>query len=179
MAAKQAVISHIFTAFIVVLVVLVDQWTKMLVIERLSPPNSGRIVPVVGDYLTLYYIQNKDSAMGLFTNGILLTLLIAVAIVILLSLYLRMLHSGPRAYQLLFGLILGGAAGNVIDRVRSSGSVVDFLFFRLPQLGFQFYIFNVADAAISVGISLLFLLILFEGFHRARQTPGRKNAAGA
>jgi len=64
-------ISHGLTAFVVVFVVVVDQWTKALVVEYLGPPNSGRMVPVIGDYLTLYYIQNKDSAMGLLSNGIL------------------------------------------------------------------------------------------------------------
>lgn len=177
MAAKQTSISHVLTTFVVVLVVIVDQWTKTLVVEYLGPPNSGHIVPVIGNYLTLYYIQNKNSAMGLFTNGTLLTLLITIAIVVLLSLYLRMLHSGPRAYQLLFGLVLGGAIGNVIDRVRHSGSVVDFIFFRLPQLRFQFYIFNVADMAISVGIGLLLLLVVFAGLRRTRPTVGRMDAA--
>lgn len=173
MAAKQASVSHLLTAFVAVCVIALDQWTKALVVEHLGPPNSGRIVPLIGEYLTLYYIQNKDSAMGLFTKGILLTVLIVIAIVILIAIYIRMFHSMPLTYRLFFGMILGGATGNLIDRVHYSGSVVDFIFFRLPQLGFQFYIFNLADAAISVGIGLLLVLVFFT---RLRKTPEEKRA---
>ena len=174
---KQASLSHLFTAFVVVCVITLDQWTKALVVEHLGPPNSGRMVPLLGEYLTLYYIQNKDSAMGLFPKGILLTVLIGVAIVILVSLYMRLFHSMSRPSQLLFGMILGGAAGNLIDRVHYSGSVVDFIFFRLPQLGFQFYIFNLADAAISVGIGLLLVFVFFARLHKTRETSEAKKAA--
>jgi len=174
---KQASLSHLFTAFVVVCVIALDQWTKALVVEHLGPPNSGRIVPLLGEYLTLYYIQNKDSAMGLLTKGILLTVLIVVAIVILISIYIRISHSMPLISQLFFGMILGGAAGNLIDRVHYNGSVVDFLFFRLPQLGFQFYIFNLADAAISVGIGFLLVFVFFARLRKTRETSEGKKAA--
>lgn len=167
---KRASFSHLLTAFVVLIVIALDQWTKALVVEHLGPPNSGRMVSLIGKYLTLYYIQNKDSAMGLLSNGILLAVLIGVAVVVLAFLYIRMFRSMSRIYQLLFGLILGGAAGNLIDRVHYGGSVVDFIFFRLPQVGFQFYIFNVADAAISVGIALLLLVIGFARLHKPRET---------
>ncbi len=114
--------------------------------------------------------------MGLLPKGILLTVLIVVAIVILVSLYLRLFHSMPRPYHLLFGMILGGAAGNLIDRVHYGGSVVDFIFFRLPQFGFQFYVFNLADAAISVGIGLLLVFVFLARFHKTRGTPEAKKA---
>lgn len=174
---KQASLSHLFTAFVVVCVIALDQWTKALVVEHLGPPNSGRMVPLLGEYLTLYYIQNKDSAMGLFTKGVLLTVLIVVAMVILVALYMRMFYALSRSSQLLFGMILGGAVGNLIDRVHYSGSVIDFLFFRLPQLGFQFYIFNLADAAISVGIVLLLVLAFFARLRKTREAPEIKKAA--
>lgn len=174
---KQTFLSHLFTAFVTVCVIALDQWTKALVVAHLSPPNSGRMVPLLGEYLTLYYIQNKDSAMGLFTRGIVLTVLIVVAMVILVTLYLRLFHSMSRPSQLFFGMILGGAAGNLIDRIHYSGSVVDFIFFRLPQLGFQFYIFNFADAAISVGIVLLLVYVFFARLHKTREIAEAKKAA--
>lgn len=174
---KQTFLSHLFTAFVVGCVIALDQWTKALVVEHLSPPNSGRMIPLLGEYLTLYYIQNKDSAMGLFPRGILLTVLIGIAMLILVILYIRLFHSMSRLSQLLFGMILGGAAGNLIDRIHYSGSVVDFLFFRLPQLGFQFYIFNLADAAISVGIVLLLVFAFFTRLHQTRERLETKKAA--
>lgn len=176
---KRAFLSHLFTAFVAVCVIVLDQWTKALVVAHLGPPNGGRMVPLLGEYLTLYYIQNQDSAMGLFPKGVLLTVLIVVAIVILVVFYVRLFHTLSRPYQLLFGMILGGAAGNLIDRVHYSGSVVDFIFFRLPQFGFQFYIFNLADAAISVGIGLLLVFALFARLHKTRETAEEKKTASS
>ena len=177
-AVKQTSLSHLFTALVVVGVIVLDQWTKALVVEHLSPPNSGRIVPLLGEYFTLYYIQNKDSAMGLLPNGLLLTVLIGVAMLILVALYIRLFRSMTLPTQLLFGMILGGAAGNLIDRVHYGGSVVDFLFFRLPQFGFQFYIFNLADTAISVGICLLLVFAFFAHLRKTREPSDAKKAAG-
>jgi signal peptidase II len=173
---KRTFFSHLLTACVVGCVIALDQWTKTLVVDHLGPPNSGRMVPLLGEYLTLYYIQNQDSAMGLLTRGVLLTVLIGVAVVILVALYIRLFRSMSRSSLVLFGMILGGAAGNLIDRVHYNGSVVDFLFFRLPQFGFQFYIFNLADAAISVGIGLLVVFALFARLHKTQETPAARKA---
>jgi signal peptidase II len=75
-----------------------------------------------------------------------------------------MLNTGPLAYKVVFGLIIGGALGNLIDRAHNSGYVVDFISFRIPQINYYFAIFNVADACITVGVFLLFLLVLSGGF---------------
>ncbi|GCE21283.1 lipoprotein signal peptidase [Dictyobacter kobayashii] len=136
---------------------------------HLSPPDSGRSVSVLGDYLTLYYVQNWNSAMGLLTNPVLLGVLIVIALVVLISFYWRLFRTGPLVYKVLFGLILGGAAGNILDRFIRGGYVVDFIYFRLPQIGFKFYIFNIADAAISVGVALLFILLLFSDSRRSKE----------
>lgn len=163
MINQRARIYDALALLTVIVVVTIDQWTKALVVENLSPPDSGRLVPVIGDYLTLYYIQNSGAAFGLFANNFALVALIAVAIGVISYFYLRMLNSGSLAYKLIFGMIIGGAAGNLIDRVRHSGYVVDFIYFRIPQIGFHFAIFNVADASISVGVFLLFVFVLFGG----------------
>ncbi|GCE28757.1 lipoprotein signal peptidase [Dictyobacter alpinus] len=169
MKTKNQLFSHLLAAVCAILVIIVDQWTKNLVVARLSPPDSGKLVPLVGDYLSLYYIQNWNSAMGLFSNPILLTVLIAVALIVLLYLYIRWFSRGPAIYKILFGLILGGAIGNLMDRFIRGGYVVDFIYFRIPQLNFKFYIFNVADAAISVAVLLLFVLLLFSDIRQARK----------
>src|SRR5207302_5972042 len=95
-----------------------------------------------------------------------LVVMIIAAIAIITYLYLRMLNSGPLVYKLIFGMIIGGALSNLIDRARHSGYVVDFISFRIPQIGFYFAIFNIADAAISVGVFLLFITLLFGGLRR-------------
>ncbi len=90
-----------------------------------------------------------------------------------------MLNSGPLVYKLVFGLIIGGAIGNLIDRAHNAGYVVDFIAFRIPEIGFRFAIFNVADACISVGVFLLFVLVLFSGLRQKEESGKERETAGS
>lgn len=159
-------------ALLIAFVVLaLDQWTKAWVVTNLSPPDFGYPrIALIGDYLMLYYIKNNGAAFSLFANSIVLVLLIVVAIGVILYLYLRMLNTGSLWFKLIFGLIIGGALSNLIDRVRHGGYVVDFISFNIPQLNFHFAIFNLADAAISIGVILLFITLLFGGFQKTETT---------
>ena len=103
-----------------------------------------------------------------------LVLLIAVAIGVIAYLYIRNINTASLWYKLIFGLIIGGALSNLIDRLRHGGYVVDFISFNIPQLNFHFAIFNLADAAISVGVVLLFITLLFEGVLKPEETD-KKN----
>src|SRR5205085_4983273 len=127
-------------------------------------------IPVVGNYLTIFYIQNSGAAFGLFANNIALAALIVGAICVIAYLYVRTLNSGPLVYKLIFGMIIGGAAGNLLDRALRGGNVVDFIFFRIPEINYHFAIFNLADASISVGVFLLFVFILFGGLRKTGAT---------
>ncbi len=158
--ANRARIYDVFALLVTIVVIVLDQWTKSLVVTYLSPPES-RSVPLVGQYLILYYIQNSGAAFSMFTNTAVLVVLIAVALIVVGYIYLRILNSGPLYYKVIFGLIIGGALGNVIDRIHNGGYVVDFIAFRIPQINFYFAIFNVADACITIGVLLLFVFIFF------------------
>lgn len=163
MIARRARIYDALAFIAAIFVVGIDQWTKSLVVTHLGPPDIGPKVPLIGQYLTLYYITNKGAAFSMFnSNGPMLIVLILVAVAMIVYLYLRMLNSGPLLYKLIFGLIIGGAAGNLVDRF-TRHSVVDFIWFHIDQVGFSFAIFNIADAAISVGVVLLFVTLLFGG----------------
>ena len=155
------------------IVLILDQWTKAWVVTNLGPPDIGigPRISLIGEYLILYYIKNNGAAFSLFANSIVLVLLIVVAIGVIAYLYLRMLNTGSLGYKLIFGLIIGGAVSNLIDRAHHSGYVVDFISFRIPQINFYFAIFNLADAAISVGVLLLFVTLLFGGLRRSGETP--------
>jgi signal peptidase II len=122
---------------------------------------------LIGNYLVLDYIRNSGAAFGMFANTFVLAILIAAAIAVIAYLYLRMLNNGSLALKLIFGMILGGAAGNLIDRLHHGGYVVDFIFFSIPQIGFHFAVFNLADASISVGVFLLFVYVLFSSLRRS------------
>src|SRR5260370_6712413 len=141
------------------IVVVLDQWTKAWVVANLV--ENSRPVPLVGNYLALYYIQNNGAAFSLFANSIVLIVFIVLAIGVISYLYLRMFNTANLGYKLIFGLIIGGTSGKFIDRAHHSGYVVDFIYFPIPLIRFYFSVFNLADAAISVGVFLLFVALLF------------------
>ncbi|HEU5382813.1 MAG TPA: signal peptidase II [Ktedonobacteraceae bacterium] len=175
--ARRARIYDVLALFTAIIVIAIDQWTKSLVVSHLSPPDIGPQVPLLGQYLTLFYITNKGAAFSMFdTNGPLLVVLIVLAVAVIVYLYLRMFNSGSLLYKLIFGLIIGGAAGNLLDRF-THGSVVDFIWFRIPQVNFSFAVFNIADAAISVGIVLLFITLIFGGLYRKEATSDQPDDA--
>jgi len=159
--AKNARLYDALTLLVTIVVITLDLWTKALVVARLSPANSGNTVSLVGPYLVLYYIQNSGAAFSMLQNTFVLAILIAVAMIVVGYIYIRILNTGPLYYKVVFGLIIGGALGNIIDRIHNGGYVVDFIFFRIPQINFYFDIFNIADASITVGVILLFVLIFF------------------
>ena len=135
---------------IVALVFVSDQLSKMWVMKTL--PAMGGERPIFGNAFMLTLAHNQGGAWGVMPhNGIIFILFAAVAIVALMVAYHRMqqieLFVGTA-----FALALGGAMGNLLDRLRF-GSVVDFFNVNI----IHWPIFNVADSAITVGIILLLL----------------------
>ena len=171
MVARRARFYDALALLTAIVIIVLDQWTKALVVENMSPPGSKPDLPLLGKYLVVDYIQNNGAAFSLFKdqNGF-LAIFIVLAIGVVSYLYIRMINSGPLAYKIVFGMIIGGAFGNLIDRAYHSGYVVDFLSFRIPEINYYFAIFNVADACISVGVFLLFVMVLFSGWHRGAQS---------
>jgi len=175
--ARRARIYDALALLTALVVIALDQWTKALVVENLSPPGSKPEIPLLGKYLVVDYFQNRGAAFSLFAgnNNGLLPIFIVIAIGVVAYLYARMINSGPLIYKIVFGLIIGGACGNLLDRANHSGFVVDFISFRIPEINYYFAIFNIADACISVGVLCLFVLVLFGGFRRSEDESKEKN----
>jgi signal peptidase II len=130
------------------MVMVLDQLTKAWLVSSLAP---GEVVQVVGDAVRLVFNQNSGALFGLFRDQALLFGLVSLGVIGLIVAYHG--HSGRSLYQsIALGLLLGGALGNVIDRLRL-GYVVDFVDIGVGDL--RWYTFNVADAAISTSIVLL------------------------
>lgn len=155
------------------LVILFDRWTKMLVVERIS---IGESIPMVHNFIQLTHSQNPGIAFGLFGmdpapfQNFVLIVLSVVAIVAVLLLARR--YSPDRmGFQVAFALIIGGAAGNLWDRV-AYGQVTDFIDVFIND--HHWPIFNVADSAITIGVIALAVgLIFFDKTALAeRETPG-------
>jgi len=148
--------------WVVALVVILDQVVKAAVRPRLDLFESVTVIPGV---FSLTRVHNTGAAFGLM-NGIdfpfkaaVLALLQTTALVGL-TVYVAMLAPEQRLTRAGLSFVIGGAIGNLIDRVRF-GYVLDF--FDFYRGGWHFWAFNVADAAINIGVALMILDMLGAG----------------
>lgn len=161
MNGRRARINDLFALLTVGVIIGIDQWLKTIVVANLQP---GEDHPLVAHYLSLQFVLNKGAAFSIFnTNTSLLTIAILLALGLILFLYARIWNTGSLGVKIVFGMILGGAAGNLIDRFFRGGAVVDYISFRIPEIKFYFAVFNFADIAISLGVISLFLILFFQG----------------
>ena len=132
-------------------VVLLDQLSKILALHYLSPQASVSLIPEVLD-LTL--VHNPGVAFGFFGNStVFLFAVITVSLVFLFFIANRSHHQASPSVRWALSLILGGAIGNWIDRLRF-GAVIDFIDFRIWP------VFNIADSAITIGVCIYFIHVL-------------------
>lgn len=143
-------------------IVLVDQYTKHLVRNGLAVNESWSPWPWLAPYARLLHIQNTGAAFGLFKEAGLFFTVVAIVVSLVIIVYAHRLPAGHWWMRVALGMQLGGAVGNLVDRI-AFGPVTDFV-----SVG-SFAIFNVADASISLGVALLAILMLLEA--RASKTP--------
>jgi len=126
-------------------ILIFDQFTKYLVIVNFTP---GQSIPALPPVMYFTYVQNTGAAFG-FLKGQ-QTLFIVLSVLIIIWITRELLTKSMQSKIMLWGcsFVLGGAVGNLIDRLRF-GYVVDFIDFRVWP------VFNIADSAITVGIALL------------------------
>ena len=147
---------------IAVVLVALDQWTKYLVRSNLPLNRDVALIPWLDKVFTFTYIHNTGGAFGLFPGVGLPFILVAIAVVVIIVLYSRQIATGPWFLRLAFGLQLGGAVGNLVDRI-AFGYVTDFINFR------WWPVWNVADSCIVVGTILLLIFVVF--FDRPQEQP--------
>ena len=176
MAAAESVFqkSNRRIAVLAVVIFALDQFTKWLVLRKLYTGEEHVIIP---GFFKFVHLDNTGAAWSLFTgnNGT----LILVGLLALVALYLTRHHFDSHTLpgQIAFGLIFGGIAGNLTDRLLPSRhAVVDFIYFYLQQRGgseIGFPAFNVADSAICTGVGLIFL-ITWKNEHAPKPVTGDK-----
>lgn len=152
-----------FSLFIVIL----DQLTKIWVRSDMTPGESRR---VLGDSLfRLTFVENTGVAFGLQAGSpIFLALFSVAASVLLIFLLVQPPSTYPKMVRITLSLILGGAVGNLIDRVLF-GRVTDFLDFDFPDfIMTRWPVFNVADSAVTLGLTVWCLYLVFSGFSKSR-----------
>ncbi len=138
-------------------VILLDQVTKWVVVKQMQ---LGESIPVIENLLYITSHRNRGAAWGILQGQMWFFYIITVIVVIGLIIYIQKLKPEEKWFGIALGLMLGGAIGNFIDRVFRK-EVVDFV--NTYIFSYDFPIFNVADAALVVGVALMFVLTLFEG----------------
>lgn len=141
-------------------IIIIDQLTKLGAIKYLKNRNPYIII---NDFFEFNYVENIGAAFGILKDKRIFFIAITLVVIIFLTIYTI------RNYQLLnklsifaFALLIGGASGNLIDRIRY-GYVVDFLSFRLFNR-YDFPVFNIADISIVISTVIIVFLILFDKF---------------
>ncbi|HXE81443.1 MAG TPA: signal peptidase II [Vicinamibacterales bacterium] len=151
-------------------IVALDQITKQLVVRSLAVRESVTIIPGLLDFT---HVRNTGAAFGLlnsvdFPGKTMVISGVALAALLVMAAYAAALPARQKLARLGLALVLGGAAGNLIDRIRQ-GYVVDYVDFYWR--GWHFWAFNVADAAITIGVGLVILDLL-----RPREEPAAVEA---
>lgn len=130
-------------------VFILDQATKLIILKYVGPYD----IISVTSFLNIVFVENTGSAFGMFKSlGNIFFIMVALAAMMVVS-YLIV---KSRQDGMAFAFVLGGAAGNLLDRI-TRGAVVDFLDFH--AFGWHWPAFNVADTALTVGVGLLFISV--------------------
>ncbi|OLC09666.1 MAG: signal peptidase II [Chloroflexi bacterium 13_1_40CM_67_9] len=147
------------------LVFVLDRLTKAWVSENI-PLGTAR--PIVGDYVRIVHAQNTGAAFGLLPERTTLLSVLSVVAVLAIVYYYRQIASSSWLVSATLGMQLGGAFGNLLDRV-TQGYVVDFVDVGVGEI--RFWAFNVADSSIVVGIILVTVALWYEEHRTASSTP--------
>lgn len=141
---------------IALLIVLMDQLTKWLVVTKME---IGETIAVIEPVLYFTSHRNRGAAFGILQGQMWLFYIVTIIVVIAIVYYMKKEAKHSALTGISLALMLGGAIGNFIDRL-FRGEVVDFVDTYI--FGYDFAIFNVADSALTVGVALLIIKMLFD-----------------
>ena len=137
------------------LVIALDQFTKYLVRASMQP---GDRIPVIGDWMSIYYVQNTGTAFSMFSGNQFVTVfLTSVLIIFCIGFIIKEARDGKRLVPLLFTFVAAGGISNMIDRL-TLGFVTDMI-----SCG-SFAVFNVADIGVTCGciLAMIALIIMYK-----------------
>lgn len=150
---------------IALVVLIADQASKAWVLENIPLNTTLDLLPPLGNIFLLTHITNAGAAFGLFPQLSIVFTFVALAVSFAIVWYHRSIPEGQWLVRISLGLQLGGAIGNLVDRLRF-GYVIDMLYVRMVP------VFNIADSAIVSGVVLLM-------WHLMRSAPKESAAASA
>ena len=143
---------------VAIIIVAIDQWTKWLVVKNME---LGERIIIADPTFALLSHRNRGAAWGMLEGQMWLFTIVTVVVVIGILYYFHKEAKGKPLFQISLMVLLGGTLGNFIDRI-FRGEVVDFADVLIPVINYDFPIFNVADAALTIGVVMLIIVILLE-----------------
>lgn len=153
-------------------ILIVDQWTKHVVRASFR---LGESIPVIDGFFNLTYVRNTGAAWGMLGGQNTVLTLVSLVMLAVMLIYRRSFLSDTWEHRLALGLMIGGILGNLLDRIRQ-GWVTDFFDFYIGNAHWP--CFNIADAAICVGVGIYLVSALWVSRHPLKQEPGPAPDAG-
>jgi signal peptidase II len=148
-------------------IIALDQWSKAWV--RATIPEYTYMIPIptLGEYFIFEHVRNYGAAFGILQNQGNLFIVIAIVVSVAILVYARNIDPNNRLLRLLLGLQLGGAIGNLIDRLHQ-GYVTDFVKMGIPGV-YYWPNYNIADSSIVIGVIALGIYLVWEDSRRQRE----------
>jgi len=148
--SKRNIMGFIFFALFII---VFDQASKFYIRHSM---HIGESIPVIEGIFHITYIENPRTSFGLFEyNSSFFVIAVLISVILAISIYKKIIFKKDPFMYIPLTLLLGGAVGNLIDRVRIDGKVIDFIDFRIWP------VFNFADSAIVCGMLVLLIHVLF------------------
>ena len=142
------------------LIIILDQFTKYKAVQHLM---YKKPYVVIKDFIQFHYVENRGAAFGILQDKKLFFVIITLTVLIIASYYLiNNYYDLHKLTRIGVALLLAGAIGNLIDRVRL-GYVIDFISVRLIN-AYDFPVFNIADISIVIGTALIMILVIFDKY---------------
>ncbi|MDQ0161658.1 signal peptidase II [Bacillus alveayuensis] len=149
---------NVFYYIIALFIILLDQWTKWIIVQNLK---LGESLPIIDGFLYITSHRNKGAAWGILQGQMGFFYVITIIVIVGIIYYMQKYAKREPLMGIALAFMLGGAVGNFIDRLFRK-EVVDFI--NTFIFSYDFPIFNIADAALTIGVLLLFIyMIFFEG----------------
>lgn|SRR5574344_72958 len=136
------------------LIILLDQIVKLLITHNMVV---GESIKIINNFFYITYVNNSGAAWSILTGNRILLIVITLLVLFIIYKYLIKDKKLQKIEQIIYGLLVGGVIGNLIDRV-VRGYVIDYLDFYI--FNYDYPIFNIADAAIVIAVILLIYLII-------------------
>ncbi|MEB2278626.1 signal peptidase II [Lysinibacillus xylanilyticus] len=139
-------------------VVILDQWTKWLIVKNME---FGERISVWDPWFGILSHRNRGAAWGMLEGQMWLFSIVTIGVICAILYFYHKEAKGKPIFQVGLMFLLGGAVGNFIDRI-FRGEVVDFVSVLIPVINYDFPIFNIADAALTMAVVILMIGLIVE-----------------